>query len=220
MDNAGIDSSTGTMPRSYQAVRVLLRILGENNGKPKYMSELYTSLPFARSYWVIPGRLLAGYYPGDFNPQAEVTKLSQLLDTGVDAVFNLMEVDEVDAQGRKFRPYHPVLTTLAEARGQQVEIRRFPIQDLGVPSRQQMRLILDALDGALALGRHIYVHCRGGIGRTGTVVGCFIARHGLVEGPEVLNRIAELRRLLPEPSGISPETAAQTRMVIGWKEGD
>lgn len=32
---------------------------------------------------------------------------------------------------------------------------------------------------ALAAGQTVYVHCYGGIGRTGTVVGCWLVRHGL-----------------------------------------
>jgi hypothetical protein len=203
-----------------QAARILLRIFSGKPSKPKIMIDQQSSLPFARAYWVVPGRLMAGYYPGDVHPQTQTKKLAALLDAGVDRIINLMEVDEVDAQGRKFRLYQQELTQLAGKRGVGMEISRFPIPDLNVPTRQQMRMILDALDGALALGRHVYVHCRGGIGRTGTVVGCFIARHGLAAGQEVLTRIAELRRLLPDPIGISPETAAQTRMVIGWQEGE
>ena len=38
-----------------------------------------------------------------------------------------------------------------------------------------MREILDALDGALAAGRSVYLHCRAGIGRTNLVAGCWIA---------------------------------------------
>ena len=37
-----------------------------------------------------------------------------------------------------------------------------------------MREILDCLDDALRSGRKVYVHCRAGIGRTGTVVGCLL----------------------------------------------
>ena len=41
-----------------------------------------------------------------------------------------------------------------------------------------MRQIQFALGGALAAGRCVYVHCRMGIGRTGTVLGCYLAEQG------------------------------------------
>ena len=56
-----------------------------------------------------------------------------------------------------------------------------------------MSRILDDVDAALADGRTVYVHCWGGIGRTGTVVGCWLMRHGLDEG-DPIRRIATLRR--------------------------
>ena len=43
-----------------------------------------------------------------------------------------------------------------------------------------------------AEGGTVYVHCWGGIGRTGTVVGCWLVRHGLDEG-DAIARIAALR---------------------------
>ena len=38
--------------------------------------------PFDRSYWVIPDKLLAGYYPGDREPATTHAKLQALLDSG------------------------------------------------------------------------------------------------------------------------------------------
>ena len=57
--------------------------------------------------------------------------------------------------------------------------------------------ILDDLDQALADGHRVYLHCFGGIGRTGTVVGCYLVRHGMT-GNEVLEQIAAWRRGTPE----------------------
>ena len=44
-------------------------------------------------------------------------------------------------------------------------------------SQQQTAGILDAIDKALEDGKNVYVHCWGGIGRDGTVVGCWLVRH-------------------------------------------
>jgi protein-tyrosine phosphatase len=61
-----------------------------------------------------------------------------------------------------------------------------------------------------------YVHCWGGIGRTGTVVGCWlVAREGLTTDA-ALQRIAELRKDTPDRGLGSPETKLQRRFVLQW----
>ena len=78
-----------------------------------------------------------------------------------------------------------------------------------------MASILETIDGLLASGREVYVHCYGGIGRTGTVVGCFLARHGMA-GAEALEQIARWRERTPDGWIRSPETDEQRRMVLNW----
>ncbi len=78
--------------------------------------------------------------------------------------------------------------------------------------------ILDTLDGALAAGHIVYLHCWGGIGRTGTVVGCHLVRHGMTS-EQALAEIARLRRDTPDAGKVSPETPAQTRLVLRWRPG-
>ncbi|MBI4172846.1 MAG: dual specificity protein phosphatase family protein [Actinobacteria bacterium] len=91
---------------------------------------------------------------------------------------------------------------------------RFPIPDHGVPSEEQMAALLDALDAALGETRGVYVHCLAGAGRTGTVIGCWLVRHGLT-GDEALVAIAERRGAGCRPS---PETREQRALVLGWAE--
>ncbi|GIS99317.1 MAG: hypothetical protein CM1200mP26_10300 [Acidimicrobiales bacterium] len=55
------------------------------------------------------------------------------------------------------------------------------------------RLILDDLDSFLEQGRNVYVHCWGGSGRTGTIIGCWIRRHGLADADETLDCLTSLR---------------------------
>jgi len=74
------------------------------------------------------------------------------------------------------------------------------------------------IDAALAEGNVVYVHCYGGIGRTGTVVGCYLVRHGL-SGREALVEIVRLRRDTPDGFKRSPENDWQEQMVLDWPIG-
>jgi hypothetical protein len=66
-------------------------------------------VPFPRSYWVIPGKLLAGFYPGSKDPQEANDKLTALINAGIRHVINLMEPDERDLTGHRFVPYDEVM---------------------------------------------------------------------------------------------------------------
>jgi protein-tyrosine phosphatase len=81
-----------------------------------------------------------------------------------------------------------------------------------------MPRILDDVESAIEDGGVPYVHCWGGIGRTGTVVGCWLVRHGLDAG-DPIGRIAELRRDVSDSFVTSPQTSAQRAMVSAWKRG-
>jgi hypothetical protein len=176
--------------------------------------------PFGRSYWVEPGRLLAGFYPGDLSKQKAEQKLRDLLDVGITCVVNLMEEDELGANGQPFRPYTGLLMQLATVRHVEVTYVRMPMRDQDIPAVATMQMILDTIDSAIQRKLATYVHCWGGLGRTGTVVGCYLARHGMASGDEALNRIIHLRRDHDTASHRpSPETPEQRAMVRQWRQG-
>jgi len=177
-------------------------------------------LPFPRSYWVSHPRLLAGCYPGDVDPGQTRAKITALLNTGVRLIINLMEPIEIGHDGKPLEPYDTVLSEVATELGVQAHMDRFSIPDMSVPTPVHMRSILDAIDTALADGATVYVHCWGGRGRTGTVVGCWLARHGNATGDAALKRIAELRARVPKAHLPSPETEPQRKMVRGWEENE
>ena len=175
-------------------------------------------VPFPRSWWVQPPVLLAGCYPGDLDPTAARGKLLALLDAGIRTVISLQPPEETNADGRRFAPYEPLLEQLAAARGTEVTCIRHPITDCGVPRSSEMAAILDDIDTSIADARPVYVHCWGGHGRTGTVVGCWLVRHGH-SGNEALANVTALRRhdhyLRENPA---PQTDAQRQLVRDWSQ--
>jgi protein-tyrosine phosphatase len=88
---------------------------------------------------------------------------------------------------------------------------------LSVPTVEQMKAVLDQIDDSLEAGRPIYVHCWGGVGRTGTVVGCWLLRHKLANPTNVLEVLMELRKQDRERRHrMSPKTAGQQQFVKQW----
>jgi predicted protein tyrosine phosphatase len=170
------------------------------------------SHPIEDSYWVVPQRVLAGEYPGARTEPEARRKLIWLLDAGIRQFVDLTETGEYGLE-----PYWPLVQQLAAQRGLQVAHARLSIPDMGTPPPVQMAAILDTIDAAAGEERPVYVHCFGGIGRTGTVVGCYLVRHGY-RGVEALAEIARRRQDTPDGYRQSPETEAQREMVLAWRE--
>ncbi len=169
-----------------------------------------------KTWWVREGVLLAGCFPGDRDEDKARKKLQWLLDAGVRVFLSLQEPDERSPQG-PFVPYMPILEQLAQEAGVEVEFVNFPIRDYGVPTRELMAGVLARIRNAHMSERCVYLHCWGGHGRTGTVVGCWLREQGL-RGGEALERIVELRRHDPHlASMMSPQTSAQRAMILSWE---
>jgi hypothetical protein len=169
--------------------------------------------PHANCYWLIPGLLLAGEYPAaSMDPVVRPSRIDAHLDAGVRRFIDLT------VEGEGPAPYAPILRERAESRGLRTLHQRFAIADFGVPSPALMRVTLDAIYGAIADDEPVYVHCWGGIGRTGTVVGCLLRDQGLTAA-EALAVIAgkwlsmEKRSQYPK----SPEWPGQFAFIERWR---
>jgi ADP-ribosyl-[dinitrogen reductase] hydrolase len=166
------------------------------------------------TYWVEPERLLAGSYPGHVDPVYAEARVAALLELGIDWFIDLTWPDELP-------PYETLLPSpYAPGRHPAVVYSRRPIRDHDLPSSPaHMVEILDELEEALAVGHRVYVHCRAGIGRTGTVVGCHLARR-LGSGMAALEQLDRLwvdgGRSGDWPR--TPETETQAAYVRNWRE--
>jgi hypothetical protein len=149
---------------------------------------------------VRPG-LLAGEYPGHDDPGWTRTRFERYRAAGVTAFLDLTEEGELPS-------YDELIDGWATH-------RRFPIRDFCCPTVDEMTATLDALDAALERDV-VYVHCWGGSGRTGTVIGCWLVRHGMA-AEEALATIAALRRETAYGERPSPESDEQREFVRAWR---
>jgi protein-tyrosine phosphatase len=159
-------------------------------------------------YWVEQGNLLAGEYPGGMAQREARRRLRALLAAGVRTFVDLTEDGELI-------PYDTWLELEARTAGLDVAYHRFPVTDLDVPTAAGMRAILDCIDAAIGAGAPVYVHCWGGIGRTGTVVCCWLVERGRT-CEQALVDIALLREGIEKRLIRSPEMEVQRQFVKAW----
>ncbi len=169
-----------------------------------------TKLPIIESYWVEENRLLAGEYPGSHDPESARRRIAAFLEAGITAFIDLTDPHEL-------APYEGILQDEAKNYGIHVSYQRLPIRDMSVPTSDSMTKILNAIDQAINDGQCVYVHCWGGIGRTGTVVGCHLVRHGTAneKALEQVNQWYQTRPAKPYHPR-SPQTEEQVEFVRNW----
>lgn len=174
--------------------------------KPSFLKK-----PFDKSFTVIPGRLWGGAYPGSQDPEEMQRKIDGLINCDVKAIINLMENREVDHDGLPFVPYEPLLE------GKGVTVIRLPIQDVSVPTTAGMDQIMKHLHNFVRRGP-AFVHCWGGRGRTGTVIGSFFVDAGILTGEQALVALDIARHLSEElcRDQPAPQVSSQFAMVRKW----
>lgn len=185
------------------------------------------------SYWVIPGKIAAGEYPGSqffASPKAFCAtivhsvraflksgfkfwntsgfKIGSLLDNGITVFIDLTEANE--------RPSYLGKLHL-ERRKRMIHTKyiRFPIKDRSVPDVGLIAELIKLVDNETGNGNGVYIHCFRGLGRTGLTVGCYLK--GLMECHEdALQCLGMLRVGLAGDFRNSPETEDQSQFVRDW----
>ena len=171
------------------------------------MDEIWQSL---RCYWVEPGKLLAGALPG----RSTLIPLSQQLlllhQLGVRQIIDLTQPGE-NNDGYNAES----LKRWNDSSRQELHYEQHSIMDMGIPSYSTMKDILMRIDECNQAGDAVYVHCFGGLGRTGTVVGCYLVQKGL-SAEAALERIPRLRSAAGLYNFPSPEVAEQVEYIYNW----
>jgi len=169
--------------------------------------------PIPATYWLVPGRLLVGEYPGSQSRAEAMERLRRFLQAGVTCFVDLTEPREL--------PSYEALLPFETPDGRRVEYLREPIADHGVPAdRETMQRAIAMLDNALGAGHVVYLHCRAGVGRSATVAGCWLASRSA----RASDAFDELQRCWRQSAKSQewaevPETSEQIAYIRGWSAG-
>lgn len=165
-------------------------------------------LPLMKSWWVTDN-FLAGpvFFSGDLT--ADVRNLAKLEAAGISTIISLVGLDQYYSDEIESEIFAWAIVPRFVWYSMEVE-------DGSAPGSDTMQMILQWIDVALMKDRKVYLHCHSGRGRTGTVVGCWLARHSIALGDAVIDHMAELRAAAGL-SGSCPETPAQIELVTHWR---
>ncbi len=131
---------------------------------------------------------------GMARPMSMVADLEFLKDNGIEAIVSLTEV--------------PLHKTLIEEFG--FEYKHIPIVDLSTPTQEQIEEFATFVNSLISSKKRIVVHCDAGIGRTGTMLACYLVNKGYSARKAIL----EVRNKRPG----SIETAEQEDTIIKYEE--
>jgi protein-tyrosine phosphatase len=103
---------------------------------------------------------------------------------GVDKVVSLLELEEESEVG------------LGSEKGlcikNGIEFSSFPIPDRGLPNTKEAIIFSNELYTDICSGKHVVIHCRAGIGRTGIIAGTILVNDGIT-ATEALTLVTKAR---------------------------
>jgi hypothetical protein len=176
---------------------------------PGYWQKEY----FFDTYWVIPGKLMAGEMPGyDLKPEEELlmSRLRWLLDQGVTAFIDLSYTVPGPSES-----YESKLRDMAAEYGKAIEYAAIPTPAWQLPGRKTIQSALNRIDEALDQGHTIYVH-DANRNVTELVLGCYFVHHGM-SGPEALKELDRIRQGSHEGWRRAPAQKRARRLVRKWE---
>ncbi|MBQ8628637.1 MAG: ADP-ribosylglycohydrolase family protein [Prevotella sp.] len=140
----------------------------------------FINRPLHQSYEVWGnGIIYAGEYPGDKNGEIAKQKIERMYHFGIRHFIDLTEEGEL-------RPYNHLLPC-------ETTYTRFPITDCGAPkSIESVQRLLLRIEELKKMDGYVYVHCWGGVGRTGTIIACYLAQNW--DEPDLNKTLEVLRR--------------------------
>lgn len=168
------------------------------------------SNPTPNSNYLLDERIIFGWYPTPHSNGLFSNNILDLLKSGRDVFVNLTTFREKNS----LYDYQP---TVRVFRDNPVFIH-YPIEDGGLPSDDvTFSHLINRLNLLLKENRKLYIHCRGGHGRSGLVAGCLLISMGY-EANVVLKMLSTAhgtRQYLPDYP--CPQTSAQVNYVLKYQ---
>ena len=142
------------------------------------------------------GRIGVSFCPGKRGPALAgfdwkrdlAVDLDAVRDWGAAAVISLIEDHEIEFLG--------VSNLEVEVTARGMEWLHLPIVDVTAPGdefEQRWRSAGPRVRGMLAEGRSVFIHCRGGLGRAGTVAARLLIELGVADAASAIARVREVR---------------------------
>ncbi len=138
--------------------------------------------------------LIEGEIAGMAKPASSVYDFEFLKENGFEAIVSLTEF--------------PLNKVLIEEFG--FSVKHIPVRDFEAPTLEQIEVFIAFAVKARAEGKKLVVHCDAGIGRTGTVLACYLVSKGY----NAAKAIEEVRVKRPG----SVETIEQEELVMKYED--
>eukprot|EP00667_Euglena_gracilis_P017218 EG_transcript_18110 len=166
--------------------------------------------PHSTCNWVIPGRLLAGAFPGDLQEPQHTERVRACLDSGVRTFVCLQPLAEL----ARFNPYPHIARALLGPSAAEVEFLHAPIPDGHVAPDARVRAAAETVIARLLAHRIVYLHCWGGHGRTGTVASIVLGRLYGCPPEAAVGHFQASHRCRRPPRGHFPHSERQLQQVF------